>query len=132
MAKKQKNRHAHVGALNDAQKAVKREKWRVRKAVQASKLKAQGLKRPVSAATKANKQLCQRSQRHYVKGERLLGRLTRCAARTSTNGYAATERAATVYCTQEEGSCTEGGRSTAEEDEGSIQEGSIGKVRWPH
>ncbi len=30
-----------------------------------------GSARPVSAATKANKQLRQRSQRHYVKGERV-------------------------------------------------------------
>ncbi len=57
---------------------------------------------------------------------------TVCSYAQVPSGHAATERAATVYCTQEEGSCTEEGMSTAEEDEGSTQEGSIGKVRWPH
>jgi hypothetical protein len=67
---KQRNRHARVGALEGAKLATRREKGRARTQRFVAKKKAQGL--PVySAAALAHKQLRQRSQVHYVKGEKV-------------------------------------------------------------
>jgi hypothetical protein len=68
---KQKNRVPHVGALSDAQKAIRREEDRVRKQRQRDRLKAQGLKETVSESSKAKQLLRHRTQRHFVKGERV-------------------------------------------------------------
>ncbi len=66
---KQKTKHAHVGALSDPKKAIRREADRVKR--RADKLKRLGLKRTESDATKALKRLRARSQQHSINGERV-------------------------------------------------------------
>jgi hypothetical protein len=61
MRKKQGGQHAHVGALSDARNATTREEDRARKHKQRVKLKAQGLKETVSDASKAKRQLKERT-----------------------------------------------------------------------
>jgi hypothetical protein len=68
---KQKNRHAHVGALSDAQRAIRREADRAKQRKRSAKLKAQGLKKPMSAVSKANKQLMMRTQLRRINGRRV-------------------------------------------------------------
>jgi hypothetical protein len=62
--RKRKNNHALVGALSDAQKAIRREEDRVRQQKRSAKLKAQGLKKPLSDVPQQLHHLAQQLHPH--------------------------------------------------------------------
>jgi hypothetical protein len=65
----QKNRHARVGALSDAQRAIRSQEQRVRNQRHTAKLQGQGLKQVLSAASKVHKKALDHTQRQHVNGK---------------------------------------------------------------